>query len=75
MILGFIVDFLGNIFGYLLWIFFDAVSNYAVAITLFALAVNIIMSNSKNLKRNMAKTLKSIKKKLHYFTKKKELIR
>ena len=43
LILGFIVDFLGNIFGYLLWFFFDAVSNYAVAITLFALAVNLIM--------------------------------
>ena len=41
--MGFIVDFLGSTFGYLLWFFFDAVSNYAVAITLFVLVVNIIM--------------------------------
>ena len=41
--MGFIVDFLGNIFGYLLWLLFDAVSNYAIAITLFAVVVNIIM--------------------------------
>lgn len=41
--MGFIVDILGNIFGYVLWFFFDAVSNYAVAITLFALVINVLM--------------------------------
>lgn len=41
--MGFIFDFLGNIFGYILWFFFDAVSNYAVAITLFAIFINLLM--------------------------------
>ncbi len=41
--MGFIFDFFGNISGYLLWFFFDAVSNYAVAITLFALVINLVM--------------------------------
>lgn len=41
--MGFIVDILGNIFGYVLWFFFDLVSNYAVAITLFAIVINMIM--------------------------------
>ncbi len=41
--MGFIFDFLGNIFGYVLWFFFDAVSNYAVAITLFAIFINLLM--------------------------------
>ena len=41
--MGFIFNFLGSIFGYLLWFFFDAVSNYIGAITLFVLVVNIAM--------------------------------
>lgn len=41
--MGFVFDFLGNIFGYVLWFFFDAVSNYAVAITLFAVVINLLM--------------------------------
>ncbi len=41
--MGFIFDFLGNIFGYVLWFFFDAVSNYAVAITLFTIFINLLM--------------------------------
>ncbi len=41
--MGFLFDFLGSAFGYILWFFFDAVSNYGVAITLFALVINILM--------------------------------
>lgn len=41
--MGFIFDFLGSIFGYILWFFFDVTSNYAIAITLFAIVINIIM--------------------------------
>ncbi len=41
--MGFLFDFLGNIAGYILWFFFDAVSNYSVAILLFALVVNLVM--------------------------------
>ncbi len=41
--MGFIFDFLGSIFGYILWFFFDAVSNYGLAILIFTLIVNIIM--------------------------------
>lgn len=41
--MGIIFDFLGSIFGYILWFFYDAVSNYAIAITLFTLLINIIM--------------------------------
>ncbi len=36
-------DFLGNIFGYILWFLFDIVSNYAIAIILFVILVNVIM--------------------------------
>ncbi|MBQ3092880.1 MAG: membrane protein insertase YidC [Clostridia bacterium] len=41
--MGAIFDFLGKIFGYVLWFFFDAVSNYALAIVLFVLLINILM--------------------------------
>lgn len=41
--MGFIFDLVGNISGYVLWFFFDAVSNYAVAITLFSVFVNLVM--------------------------------
>ena len=41
--MGFLFDSLSSMFGYVLWFFFDAVSNYGLAITLFALVVNIIM--------------------------------
>lgn len=41
--MGFLFDSLSSIFGYVLWFFFDAVSNYGLAITFFALVVNIIM--------------------------------
>ena len=41
--MGAIFDFLSSVFGYVLWFFFDVVSNYGLAITLFALVVNIIM--------------------------------
>lgn len=41
--MGFIFDFLGSLFGYVLWFFFDAVSNYGVAIFLFTLFINILM--------------------------------
>lgn len=38
-----ILDFLGSIFGYVLWFLFDAVSNYTVAIILFTVLINLIM--------------------------------
>ncbi len=41
--MGFIFNLLGNISGYILWFFFDAVSNYAVAIILFAVLINLLM--------------------------------
>ena len=41
--MGIFFDFLGSIFGYVLWFFFDAVSNYAVAIVLFTLLINLLM--------------------------------
>lgn len=41
--MGFIFDFLGSLFGYILWFFFDAVSNYGIAILLFTLFINILM--------------------------------
>lgn len=41
--MGFLFDFLGNIFGYVLWFLFDIVSNYAIAMVLFVILVNIIM--------------------------------
>ncbi len=41
--MGFLFDFLGSIFGYVLWFFFDAVSNYGIAITLFTVAINVLM--------------------------------
>lgn len=36
-------DLLGSFFGYILWFFFDATSNYALAIVLFAVLINILM--------------------------------
>ena len=41
--MGFIVDILGSIFGYILWFFFDLVSNYSIAITLFTVVISVIM--------------------------------
>ena len=41
--MGFLFDLLSSVFGYVLWFFFDAVSNYGLAITLFALVVNVLM--------------------------------
>lgn len=41
--MGFIFDFLGSIFGYILWFFFHATGNYAIAIFLFAVVINIIL--------------------------------
>lgn len=41
--MGFIVDILGSIFGYILWFFFDLVSNYSIAITLFTIVISMIM--------------------------------
>ena len=41
--MGVIFDFLGSVFGYVIWFFFDAVSNYALAITVFTLIVNAIL--------------------------------
>ena len=41
--MGFLFDALSSIFGYVLWFFFDAVSNYAVAITIFVVVFNILM--------------------------------
>lgn len=41
--MGFLFDFLSSTFGYILWFFFDAVSNYALAIALFALVINVLM--------------------------------
>lgn len=38
-----IFDLLGNLFGYVLWFFFDATSNYALAIILFTVVINIIL--------------------------------
>lgn len=38
-----IFDFLGSIVGHLLWFFFDAVSNYALAIFLLVLVINILL--------------------------------
>ena len=38
-----IFDFLGSIFGYVLWFFFDAVSNYTVAVILFTVLINLLM--------------------------------
>ena len=38
-----ILDFLGSIFGYILWFIFDAVSNYTVAITIFTILINLLM--------------------------------
>ncbi len=41
--MGFIFDFLGGIFGYILWFFFDAVSNYGFAVTLFTVVINLAL--------------------------------
>ncbi len=57
--MGALFDFLSSTFGYVLWFFFDAVSNYGLAITFFALAVNIIMFPlAVKRQKNMAKTSK-----------------
>lgn len=54
--MGFIFDFLGSMFGYLIWFLFDAVSNYALAITLFTLIVNAILFPTViNRQRSMSK--------------------
>ncbi|MBR0423134.1 MAG: membrane protein insertase YidC [Clostridia bacterium] len=41
--MGNIFDFLGSIVGYLLWFFFDAVSNYALAIFLLIFVLNLLV--------------------------------
>lgn len=61
--MGFIFDFLGSIFGYILWFFFDAVSNYGIAIVLFTLVINIILfplaiKRQKSAARNAKLSLK-----------------
>ena len=43
MILLVALDFLGSMFGYVLWFLFDAVSNYTVAIVLFTVLINLLM--------------------------------
>lgn len=39
----FLFDLLGNLFGYVLWFFFDLTSNYALAIFLFVIVINVVM--------------------------------
>lgn len=65
-----IFDFLGGIFGYVLWFFFDAVSNYTVAILLFTVFINLLMfpiaiKRQKTMASNarMAEKQKELKKK------------
>ena len=65
-----IFDFLGSIFGYVLWFFFDAVSNYTVAILLFTVFINLLMfpiaiKRQKTMASNarMAEKQKELKKK------------
>lgn len=41
--MGVLFDFLSSTFGYVLWFFFDILSNYGLAITLFTLVINILM--------------------------------
>ena len=38
-----IFNFIGNIFGYVLWFFYWLTSNYGVAIILFTIAVKVLM--------------------------------
>lgn len=38
-----IFDFIGSVIGYLLWFFFDAVSNYALAVFLLVLVINLLL--------------------------------
>ncbi len=57
--MGFIFDFLGGIFGHVLWFFYDLVGNYIIAVTLFALIVNILMFPiAIKRQKTMAKTAK-----------------
>lgn len=70
LILGNILDFLGSIFGYILWFFFDAVSNYAIAILIFTVFINMLMfpiaiKRQKTMASNarMAEKQKELKKK------------
>ncbi len=54
-----IFDFLGSIVGYLLWFFFDAVSNYALATFLLVLVINIFLLPSViKRQKSMAKNAK-----------------
>lgn len=58
-----IFDFLGSIFGYVLWFFFDAVSNYTVAVVLFTVLINLLMfplaiKRQKNMAGNIRLTEK-----------------
>lgn len=41
--MGFLFDTLGSLSGYILWFFFDAVSNYGIAITIFVILFNVLM--------------------------------
>lgn len=75
--MGFLFDFLGSAFGYILWFFFDAVSNYGLAITLFTVVINILMfplaiKRQKSMARNsrMAVKQQALKKKYEKDTKK-----
>ncbi len=75
--MGFLFDFLGSIFGYVLWFFFDAVSNYGVAITLFTLVINVLMfplaikrQKSMAMNSRMAVKQQALKKKYEKDTKK-----
>ena len=50
---------MSSIFGYVLWFFFDAVSNYALAVVLFALVINLVMFPfAIKRQKSMAKTAK-----------------
>lgn len=75
--MGFLFDFLGSAFGYILWFFFDAVSNYGIAITLFTVAINILMfplaikrQKSAAMNARMAVKQQALKKKHEKDTKK-----
>lgn len=41
--MDFLFNFIGGIFGYILWFFFGLVNNYVGALTLFTLVINIAM--------------------------------
>ena len=69
--MGFIFDFLGSMFGYLIWFFFDAVSNYALAITIFVIIVNIFLfptaiHRQKSMSRNAYVSAKQAELKKKY---------